>query len=279
MAACRSRVGSVFSQGELCRSAEAAGGRARLLLDLRYPHMKLAIVRASAIVGVGLFLCQAATRDMTVVPPTAVATVTSAGYCFARIRGLDPGRLPQSYLVLQLKVAVSYHNSWGRGLIVPLERKRSVYTSTNPDEMSKLKETTGLFDAELKVMKDLPAGVSPDSPISPKNDVFTVIPAGGDMTPPFSEEITVPVSPRGLFKQSADLRGHRLYVELRFLHRDMSAALGTDLSDRWSRFGFPWTGILTTNKVVVDIPASPQANGLCVDTLDLHPVVNADSNK
>jgi hypothetical protein len=59
----------------------------------------------------------------------------------------------------------------------------------------------------------------------------------------------------------------------------MSAALGADLSDRWSRFGFPWTGILTTNKITVDVPASPQGTGLCVDTVQLHPVANANYDK
>jgi hypothetical protein len=144
--------------------------------------------------------------------------------------------------------------------------------------MMALKEGFSLFDPALKVMKDLPSDVSPDSPTSPKNDVFAVIPAGGAMTLPLPEEITIPVTPKGMFKPSPDLRGHTLYVELRFLHRELSAGLEADLSDRWSRFGVPWTGILTTNKIAIVVPASPQPSGRCVDTFNsAHPAASMDN--
>jgi hypothetical protein len=127
-------------------------------------------------------------------------------------------------------------------------------------------------------MKDLPADVSPDSPVSPKNDVFAVIPAGGEMTPPLLEEIEMPVSRKGLFRQYPDLRGHRVYVKLRFVHRELSAALAADLSDRWSRFGVPWTGTLTTNTMLIDVPAAPEA-APCKDIqTPAHPVVGLDND-
>jgi len=43
-------------------------------------------------------------------------------------------------------------------------------------------------------MKDLPADVSLASPVEPRNDVFTVIQAKGETTPPLMEEITLPVN-------------------------------------------------------------------------------------
>jgi hypothetical protein len=137
--------------------------------------------------------------------------------------------------------------------------------------MSEFKEGFGLFDSALKEMKDLPADVGPDSPVSPKNDVFTVIPAGGEMATPLLEEITMPVNRKGLFKQHPDLRGHKVYVRLRFEHRELSAALKADLSDRWSRFGVPWTGKLTTNMIIIDVPAAPQAAPCKDNPVPAHP--------
>ena len=125
--------------------------------------------------------------------------------------------------------------------------------------MSKFHQPLGLFDASYNVMKYLPADVSPDNPVTPKNDVFTVIPAGGEMTPPLLEEITMPVSRKGVFRRYPDLRGHRVYVKLRFEHQKLSAALEANLSDRWSRFGLPWSGTLTTYTILIDVPAAPQA--------------------
>ena len=204
-------------------------------------------------------------RDFAIAGPAAVATNADASYCFARSRRLDPGsQPPPSYLVLRLRILVSYRNAGARPLILPLERERTVYAGLNPGGTSVFKEGPGLLHPVLKVMKDLPADVSPDSPVDPKNDVFAVIPAGGEMTPPLIEEVTVPVNRKALFRRSPDLRGHKVYITMRFVHRELSAALKADLSDRWSRFGVPWTGTLTTNTFAVNIPASPQA-APCVD--------------
>jgi hypothetical protein len=208
-------------------------------------------------------------RDSGIAPPAAVATNADASYCFARVRGLDPGRQPPAFLVLQLRVRISYRNAGARPLIVPLERERTVYTGLKLEAMSKLRELPGLFEPAVKVMKYLPADVSPDSPISPKNDVFAVIPVGGEMTPPLPEEITVPVNRTAMFRHYPDLRGHRVYIRLQFRHRELSVALGADLSDRWSRFGVPWAGTLTTNTFLIDVPADPQA-APCADSKPEH---------
>jgi hypothetical protein len=222
--------------------------------------LKFAIAPLSALACIGLCFGQAApVRGSGIANPMAVATNADVGYCFARVRGLDPGRQPQAYLVVQLRVLISYRNAGTRPLIVPLERERTIYTGFKAGETNVFKEKLGLFVPALKVMKYLPADVGPDSPVDPKNDVFAVIPAGGEMTPPLLEEITLPASPKGLFKRSPDLRGHKVYLKLRFVHRQLSAALKTDLSDRWARFGVPWTGSLTTNTFIIDVPADPQA--------------------
>ncbi len=191
--------------------------------------------------------------------PSAIAASADVGYCFARARGLDPKRLPQAYLELRLKVAVSYRNSGTRPLILPMDRERTVYTPLNPGAMKEFKQNLGLFDPALKPMKELPEDVSPDNPTTRKNDYFAAIPPSGGMTPPLSEEIVLPVSRKGLFKKCPDLRGHRVYVKLRFVHREIAAALQAHLSDRWSRFGVPWSGRLTTNTILVDLPAAPEA--------------------
>jgi hypothetical protein len=199
---------------------------------------------------------------------TAAATNADAGYCFARVRGLDPDRQPQAYLVLRLRVNVSYRNNGTRPLILTLERERTVYTALKLGApMNKFHGLYSLLEPSYTVMKALPADVSPESPIDPKNDVFTVIPAGGEMTPPLSEEITIPVDRQSLFRRDPDLRGRRLYLRLQFAHRQLSPGLEADLSDRWTRFGVPWTGTLTTNLFVVDVPAAPQA-APCKDRYD-----------
>jgi hypothetical protein len=213
-----------------------------------------------AVLNVGRGVGHAApVRERGIVKPSAIAAAANVSYCFARVRGLVPERLPPAYLVLRLRVLVSYRNDGTRPLILPLERERTVYTALNPGKMSVYKEAFGLFDPVFKVMKDLPAGVSPASPIDPKNDFFSVIPAGGELASPLLEEITLPVSRKGLFKQYPDLRGRRVYVKLRFEHRELSAALKAHLSDQWSRFGIPWTGTLTTNTILIDVPATPEA--------------------
>ena len=201
----------------------------------------------------------ASSRTAAVAGPTAIATNADVNYCFARVRGLDPGLLPPAYLVLELRVRVSYRNAGTRPLILPLERERRIYTALKPGTMTKFREPIGLFEPSLKVMKALPADVSPDSPIEPKNDVFTVIPAGGEMTPALDERITLPVNRKAVFRNYPDLRGQRLFVKLQFVHRELAAALEASLSDRWSRFGVPWTGTMTTNTFTIDVPANPQA--------------------
>lgn len=216
--------------------------------------------RIFAIILVTICSGQAASvRGPGIVSPSAIAADAHVGYCFARVRGLDPARQPQAYLVLRLNVTVSYRNAGPRPLILPLERERVVYTALKPGAMNVFKEGIGLFNPIIKPMKELPDHVSPDSPVNPKNDVFTVIPAGGEMTPPLSEEIILPVSRKGVFKRYPDLRGQRVYVKLRFVHRELAPALEAHLSDQWSRFGVPWSGTLTTNTILVDVPAAPQA--------------------
>jgi hypothetical protein len=240
---------------------------------------KFAIARASALICAGLCFGQAATlRNSEIASLSAIATKADVSYCFARVRGLDPERQPPAYLVLRLRVAVAYRNSGTRPVILPLARARTIYTALKPGGMTAYKEGLGLFGPGLKIMKDLPADVSPDSPINPKNNVFAVIPAGGEMTPPLLEEITMPVNRKGLFRQRPDLRGQRVYVKLRFVHRELSAALTADLSDRWSRFGVPWTGTLTTNTILIDVPAAPEA-APCKDIqIPAHPVVGVDND-
>lgn len=222
---------------------------------------KFASARLGALVCGGLCFGQAETPRGSEVPgPTAVATNADVSYCFARRRGLDPSNQPPAYLVLQLTATIAYRNTGPRPLILPLEHQRTLFTGFKPDDMKVFKEGIALFTPAVKVMKRLPGDVGPDSPVDPKNDVFTVIPAGGEMTPPLLEEITLPVDKTGGFRQSPDLRGHRVYVKLRLLHQDLAASLKADLSDRWSRFGVPWTGVVSTQLIQIDVPASPQAS-------------------
>ena len=220
--------------------------------------------------GVGVFallgysLGYAATGPEAVPGPTAVATNADANYCFARVRGLDPERLPPAYLVLQLRVRVSWRNAGARPLIVPLERTRTVYSGFRPTALSifhpgLIHQEGDIVGQGFKPMKSLPADVSADNPVDPKNDVFTVIPAGGEMTPALIEDITLPVNRTALFRHYPDLRGHKVFIRLEFVQRELSTALAADLSDRWSRFGVPWTGTLTTNTFEIDVPAHPQA--------------------
>jgi hypothetical protein len=204
--------------------------------------------------------------DAPVADPTAVATIAEANYCFGRVRGLDPGRLPPAYLVLQLRVKVAYRNSGTRPLILPLQHDRTIYTALKPGAMTVFHEAKGLFDpAYKKPMTGLPSNVSPVDPLEPKNDYFTVIPAGGAMSPPLLESMTMPVNRKFLFKPELDLRGHKVYFVMQFAHRELSPALEADLSDRWSRFGVPWTGVLRTNAFAIDIPAEPKAEA-CDDS-------------
>lgn len=204
-------------------------------------------------------------RDSVIASPTAVATSAEVSYCFARVRGLDPDRLPPAYLALQLRVAVSYSNTAARPVILPLQHLRTIYSGFKPGETGAFKDGPGLFAPVLKPMQHLPPDVNVDNPVKPKNDVFTIIPAGGEVALPLWEELTLPVSPQGLFKRRPDLRGHKVYVTLQFKHQELRPALQAYLSDRWSQFGVPWTGTLTTNAISIDVPADPQAGGLCKD--------------
>lgn len=246
--------------------------------------IKFSTARISALICAALCFGpgfgQAATaRAPKTASPMAIATAANVGYCFARVRGLDPERLPPAYLVLRLRVTVSYRNANARPVILPMEHERIIYTALNPGKMNVFKQGLGLFDPDLKTMDHLPPDVSPDSPVTPKNDFFAVIPAGGEMTPPLLEELTLPVSRKGVFRKYPDLRGHRVYIKLRFVHRELAAPLEADLSDRWSRFGVPWTGSLTTNTILVDVPSAPQAEP-CKDLYTpAHPATDTEDMK
>jgi hypothetical protein len=241
---------------------------------------KFTIGRVGALICAVAGCAQAATvRDSKVANPTAVATAANVSYCFDRVRGLEPDRLPPAYLVLRLRVTVSYLNEGTRPVILPLERTRTIYTALKAGKMGVFKEGLGLFDSDLKIMEHLPPDVSADNPINPKNDFFAVIPAHGEIMPPLVEEITLPVNRQGMFRKYPDLRGHRVYVKLQFVHRELAAALAANLSDRWSRFGIPWTGTLTTNTILIDVPAVPQAEPCKDDYKPAHPAVGEDDKK
>jgi hypothetical protein len=235
--------------------------------------MKFTIAHMSLFACVGVCAGQNATLPVSgVAGLAAVATNADVNYCFGRRRGLDPGRTPASYIDLQLRVRVSYRNDGARPVILPLERERTVYYGLKPEGMSAFQEDMDLLQSTPKAMKELPAEASLESPISPKNDAFAVIPAAGEMTPALSEHITLPVNRFGFFKRYPDLRGHRVYVKLQFAHRELSAALKQDLSSRWSPFGVLWTGTLTTETFPVDVPVTPPVPGLCRDPEPDHPV-------
>jgi hypothetical protein len=194
--------------------------------------------------------------------PEAFAAITQAKYCFARQRGLDPGHLPPAYLVLRLRIRVSYRNSGIRPLILPLERDRTIYTALQPGTMSIFHESVSLFDPVNRPLKDLPADVSPDR----RNDLFAVIPARGEMTPPLLEDVTLPVNRKAGFRTYPDLRGHTVYLRLKFEHQQLAPALEAALSDRWARFGIPWTGTLMTDTVAIDVPRNAPHALPCSDT-------------
>lgn len=228
--------------------------------------IKFTIARVGALACAGVCLSQnAPPQGPPIAGLVAVATNADANYCFARLRGLDPGRTPASYIDLQLRVRVSYRNDRTRPVILPLEHEKTVYYGLKPEGMSAIQQDVDLLRPGVKSMKELPAQVSLESPVSPKNEVFALIPAGGEMTPPLSEDITLPVNRFGFFKRYPDLRGHRIYIKLQFAHRELSAALQSELSHRWLPFGVLWTGSLTTETFPVDVPVSPPVAGLCRD--------------
>jgi hypothetical protein len=198
--------------------------------------------------------------------PVPMARITEANYCFARVRGLDPSRLPPAYLVLKLKISVIYRNTGTRPLILPLEYERTVYDALKPGVMKIFQEPPGgLLVPTLKPLKELPVNVNPESPIDPKNDVFAVIPARGDFALPPMEEIVMPVNHQTLFRHYPDLRGHKLYLRLQLGHQKLDPALESALSDRWNRFGVPWTGTMLSNVMTINVPQVPTASGPCVD--------------
>ncbi len=180
-----------------------------------------------------------------------------------------PERLPVPPLVLRVRFQVSYHAVGNRPLILPLDHELTVWMSQGPGVMKILHQPAHLMDPSLKMMTHLPADVSADSPINPANDVFGVIPAGGDMIAPVEEEVTLQIYKRSL-KQKIDLRGRRVYLKLQLDHQPLAPGLEGELSDRWSKFGAPWTGELRTNTLIFDVPAIPQAKE-CVAAGTPHP--------
>jgi hypothetical protein len=85
------------------------------------------------------------------------------------------------------------------------------------------------------------------------------------MTPPLFEDIVMPVNHKTLFRNYPDLHGHRVFIRLQLAHQLLDPALETDLSDRWAKFGVPWTGTLLTSTVWVDVPGQVSDAQPCVD--------------
>jgi hypothetical protein len=117
----------------------------------------------------------------------------------------------------------------------------------------------------LKPMKEIPPSASSDNPVDPKNDVFAIVPARGDLVSTIFEEITLPVNHKMILRHDPDLRGHTLYLRLQLKQQELLPALETDLSDRWTRFGVPWTGSVMTNVVTITVPRQFQEAKPCVD--------------
>jgi hypothetical protein len=233
--------------------------------------IKLTPVRASALICLSFGIARGATLPGAAVNgPAATANIAEAAFCFERERGLSPERMPPPYLVLHLNVRISYKNNGTRPLIMPLEHERTVYHSLRQGSMSIFKELPGFLEPTLKPMKDFPPKVNPDNPVNPKNDYFTVIPAGGEMRPPIFEEIVMPVNHKSFFRHDPDLRGRRLYLRLQLVQDALDPGFEALLSDRWTKFGVPWTGTLLTNTFVIDVPQSPQGRE-CVDGPFDHP--------
>ena len=96
--------------------------------------MKILLAGVSALTIFCLGIGQSATLPNTeIVGPAATASIAEAHYCFARDRGLDPARMPPSYLVLELHVRVSYKNSGTRPLIMPWSTIERFSTHSNRD--------------------------------------------------------------------------------------------------------------------------------------------------
>jgi len=207
-------------------------------------------------------------RAKTAAPPEATVKVLEANYCFAKFHGISPERLPTPPMVLRLKLQVSYANTGTRPLILPLDHALTVYTAQKPGLMKILPQPAGLLDPALKTMEHLPANVNPKNPVDPMNDVFGIVPAGGEMKAPLIEELSVFVYKKSI-RQKIDLRGRQLYLKLQLDHQPLSPQLEAAMSDNWSRYGVPWTGRLRTNTLLFNVPATPSA-AECVDEAPLH---------
>lgn len=197
-------------------------------------------------------------------PLEAAAKIAKAEYCFAVDRQLRPERNPPPTLVARLQFDVSYRNTATRPIILPWQYERTVYTALTPGVMKPVREFLGLFTPSVVMMMRLPANVNPLNPVDPPNDEFRVIPPGGTVNLPVIDLVTLPV-----FKQSrpnkVDVRGKNLYVRLKLKQRELAPDLEAQLSDKWARFGVPWTGSLLTNTLTISVPALPTAQD-CVDT-------------
>jgi len=197
-----------------------------------------------------------------VTAPEATATVSEANYCFVKKRGILSEQMPVPTLTLQLKVRVAFTNQVVRPLILPIDHDRTVFLAMTPGVMKPMKKPVNLLEPKINVMARLPADVNPDNPTDPVNDEFVIVRAHGS-TPLYEEEIDLPVYKKNPH-DTTDLRGKRIYFKLQVEHQAMTPGLAAGLSDRWARFGVPWTGTLRTNMFVVDVPAAPQAPE-CVD--------------
>lgn len=223
------------------------------------------LVLILACVGSGLVRA-ASIPDNRMVAPTAVARIAGGEYCFAHVRELQPERTPPSYLILRLKIQVAWRNSGMRPMIVPVEHDRTVYTSLKPGVMTVFHEipSEGLTPS-IAPLEALPAKVNPDNPVDPKNDYFSIIPARGDLIASQMEEIAFPVNHRGLLRHDPDLRGKKLYIRLELKPQELTPSLLTALSDRWTKFGVPWTGSAMTNVMTVQVPRQIEQAPRCVD--------------
>src|ERR1019366_3623514 len=76
----------------------------------------------------------------TIPGPSVVAAIGSADYCYARVRGIVPERMPPSYLVLELHIKVAYRNPGPRPLLMPTEHERAVYSAIKPGVMNLFRE-------------------------------------------------------------------------------------------------------------------------------------------
>jgi hypothetical protein len=215
----------------------------------------------------------AASLPKAAAQPVAVATVSEAKYCFARVRGLTPERLPPSFLVLQVELQMTYRNPGDRPLILPLAHEHTLYTSLAAGTMKIQKEPVFFNAPSTAPLKHLPADVNPENPTNPNNDVLGIIPARGELKMKDPEEVTLTVFRRSARYHDPDLRGHRVFVRLRMDHQEYDPALEAVLSDRWARFGLPWSGKLLTDTLTFDVPASIDAPP-CVDKRDPHTVTN-----